>query len=57
MKKTQFKLLNTKCLFCLNTLTLYCYGGLNLKQIGFDLKTLQVILVSFVLGGYFCLGD
>ena len=31
-------------------------GGLNLKQIGFDLKTLQVILVSFVLGGYFCLG-
>ena len=32
-------------------------GGLNLKQIGFNLKTLQVILVSFVLGGYFCIGD
>ena len=24
----------------------HCYGGLHLKQIGFDLKTLKVILVS-----------
>ena len=32
-------------------------GGSKFKTIGFGLKTLLVILVSFVLGGYFCLGD